>query len=402
MGAGSLPKGIAKPKGDLKFKRPVNVADLIKDVDNSSIKVFQMYNLKNHLPHNQRISNIAWRIQNKKVLSQRSESSEAGSEGISPLKMELPKSEFNDPNLDEFDYVAHIRRISQEEYGLMEVDKSSFPITTPDSYPQSTTASSPFVTKKPKPTDSNFLSSYINSLESTLKDSEKSKFPSALLPPRSGRSSRLLPVNHEQQPKKLLQCTNCQTKTTPLWRKSNNGDLLCNACGLFYKLHGILRPLNNSNRAKRPTTDKTILTSNVHLFNDAAAAAAAAPPMARHTSIASSAPTVTTPSARNNMSTSLESAATDYMNIDTFLDFKTTSPIHSSNNIDEIDKLLNMNLFQSESFAIGKDEHNYNLQTAQRNQLGHMGANDEIILNDVAPHEESSWNWLDFEPATAS
>lgn len=39
-------------------------------------------------------------------------------------------------------------------------------------------------------------------------------------------------------------CSNCGTKKTPLWRRSVSGDPLCNACGLFYKLHGVNRPLS--------------------------------------------------------------------------------------------------------------------------------------------------------------
>ncbi|KAI9206624.1 uncharacterized protein BJ171DRAFT_421692, partial [Polychytrium aggregatum] len=38
-------------------------------------------------------------------------------------------------------------------------------------------------------------------------------------------------------------CTNCSTNNTPLWRRNANGEPLCNACGLFYKLHGVVRPL---------------------------------------------------------------------------------------------------------------------------------------------------------------
>ncbi|KAJ8411259.1 hypothetical protein AAFF_G00172650 [Aldrovandia affinis] len=38
-------------------------------------------------------------------------------------------------------------------------------------------------------------------------------------------------------------CANCQTSTTTLWRRNANGDPVCNACGLYYKLHNINRPL---------------------------------------------------------------------------------------------------------------------------------------------------------------
>ncbi|CAH2353494.1 hypothetical protein CLIB1423_11S00958 [[Candida] railenensis] len=41
-----------------------------------------------------------------------------------------------------------------------------------------------------------------------------------------------------------VSCTNCHTKTTPLWRRNPEGQPLCNACGLFLKLHGVVRPLS--------------------------------------------------------------------------------------------------------------------------------------------------------------
>ncbi|KAL1748692.1 transcription factor ScGATA-6 [Schizophyllum fasciatum] len=42
----------------------------------------------------------------------------------------------------------------------------------------------------------------------------------------------------------VILCTNCQTTNTPLWRRDPEGQPLCNACGLFYKLHGVVRPLS--------------------------------------------------------------------------------------------------------------------------------------------------------------
>ncbi|KXH37813.1 GATA zinc finger [Colletotrichum simmondsii] len=39
-------------------------------------------------------------------------------------------------------------------------------------------------------------------------------------------------------------CQNCQTSTTPLWRRDEYGSVLCNACGLFLKLHGRPRPIS--------------------------------------------------------------------------------------------------------------------------------------------------------------
>jgi GATA-binding protein, other eukaryote len=56
-------------------------------------------------------------------------------------------------------------------------------------------------------------------------------------------------------------CANCGTSTTPLWRKQDNGTVLCNACGLFLKLHGYPRPISlktdhpkTRNRGRRSTS----------------------------------------------------------------------------------------------------------------------------------------------------
>lgn len=38
------------------------------------------------------------------------------------------------------------------------------------------------------------------------------------------------------------QCTNCQTTTTTLWRRNASGDPVCNACGLYFKLHQVCYP----------------------------------------------------------------------------------------------------------------------------------------------------------------
>lgn len=34
-------------------------------------------------------------------------------------------------------------------------------------------------------------------------------------------------------------CANCHTTATTLWRRNHVGEPVCNACGLYYKLHNV-------------------------------------------------------------------------------------------------------------------------------------------------------------------
>jgi len=66
-------------------------------------------------------------------------------------------------------------------------------------------------------------------------------------------------------------CTNCHTTTTPSWRRGNNGKtLLCNACGLYQKLHNRPRPfsVNSEGRTKalKGAPEKIICVSCNNFF----------------------------------------------------------------------------------------------------------------------------------------
>ncbi|CAO3613432.1 unnamed protein product [Cunninghamella echinulata] len=62
------------------------------------------------------------------------------------------------------------------------------------------------------------------------------------------RPKSLKPHNSRKETKEedaiQLVCSNCSTTTTPLWRRDDEGSPLCNACGLYLKLHHEKRPLS--------------------------------------------------------------------------------------------------------------------------------------------------------------
>lgn len=449
-----------------------SAAELIQDLDDASLKIFSMYQNKSYLPHNERVQNIAWRIQNQKAMKQ---ASSRVVKKQTPVRQKRSSSSFT-ADAEEFDYVAHIRRISQEEYGLdaNKSLKSSSTMSTTSSYSGSNfnprdgkfhhskvdgaldmLGSTPMATsmlvplsinpvsvfaktpsraplrksisqlKTTKPNaPSTFLSSYINLLESTLKNDYKMSPSSSNLQ----ASPSVASLTDASASKRTLQCSNCKTKTTPLWRKTNHGDVLCNACGLFYKLHGILRPVNtaqnSSNQAFAPSglgqnpgtlpnqTGYPVKTPNSINMNPSRSQ------MGQYNELSQS----TRPSGFHGRQNSFKdqlysSSAPNYSQLDNVpddvnsflhsqygepqssLDFNMNNNQNStSNGADEIDKLLNVNLFQLDTFVIGSDKHKTDVDI-DAFTFGD-GATDEILIDKRQP-SSNSWNWLDFNSTTS-
>lgn len=89
--------------------------------------------------------------------------------------------------------------------------------------------------------------------------------PASRTPSRPASPSNGIPKQHiNGSETQAPTCTNCHTQTTPLWRRNPEGHPLCNACGLFLKLHGVVRPLSlktdvikKRNRGGTTTTNAT-------------------------------------------------------------------------------------------------------------------------------------------------
>lgn len=440
-----------------------NVADLVQDMDDSLLKIFSMYQNKSFLPHSERVSNIAWRIQNQKFLKSREYLVNKPALGLAsrrklaPQQPTLSKAALS---VEDFDYVAHIRRISQEEYNSVQPKTiSPTPSATSsgnDSWKRPASTAMALLTLLPPSSvrpadlhrpgahsglvlaqsmkmslleatepkgmlDNSFLTSYINSLESTLKNDYKLLSTSHHQP-----LSKLYAKDKRVSPQPRLssmECSNCHTKTTPLWRKTSHGDTLCNACGLFYKLHGTLRPLNNTahkNSAKhtpsaaapgqpsaaskprtttikgsRSSLDSAIAHSNSELFSPSGAS-----PFRRETALLGTHYGLSSNSGTSRIGSTTQNTVSSFANFDPapgtaggagpFMDL----PNSMVNGTDEIDKILNMNLFQQDLFMM-TDKLSGDFGPSTYDIRG-LDVSDEILIDE--PAKTNNWKWLEFEP----
>lgn len=92
-----------------------------------------------------------------------------------------------------------------------------------------------------KPTES---TEPVNQPETEVKPTSPSKFSEDQSKSASPESEDKEDLRHELLRPTQTMCLNCMTTNTPLWRRDENGQILCNACGLFLKLHGRRRPIS--------------------------------------------------------------------------------------------------------------------------------------------------------------
>lgn len=199
-------------------------------------QIWKLYSkTKLELPNRKRIENLTWRMMQREQ-HVKSEPSTGNSTSSEPMDIEIPEQPPQDD--DDFDFDMY----------------NSLPIASNHHHTSS-------LFHPPPPLHNSFLNSFQFTLDSLAMEGPENNHDSFVSNPSSWVNlhsyyqnnseeessmpvSSSLPNNYNFPIEHKQQCNNCSTTTTPLWRRSPEGYPLCNACGLFYKLHGVIRPLS--------------------------------------------------------------------------------------------------------------------------------------------------------------
>ncbi|GAN08089.1 transcription factor [Mucor ambiguus] len=123
----------------------------------------------------------------------------------------------------------------------------------PSSFSSSPLSSSTVVSKPPVPT---FVVTQQQSTSQQSKENVSSVTTTSAAAITSSSSTSLEDLAN-------LICANCQTTTTPLWRRDESGHPICNACGLYFKLHSVRRPITmkrSTIKRRKRVTAATMVT----------------------------------------------------------------------------------------------------------------------------------------------
>ncbi|KAK0406255.1 hypothetical protein QR680_018460 [Steinernema hermaphroditum] len=86
--------------------------------------------------------------------------------------------------------------------------------------------------------------------------------PTVNTPSSSGNGKKPNVGSGNAQRRVGLVCSNCKGSTTTLWRRNAEGEPVCNACGLYFKLHGVPRPVSMKKEGQLQTRKRKPRGSN--------------------------------------------------------------------------------------------------------------------------------------------
>ncbi|XP_054995938.1 transcription factor GATA-5 [Sorex araneus] len=92
-------------------------------------------------------------------------------------------------------------------------------------------------------------------------------FDGSVLHGHPGRRTAFVSDFLEEFPGEGRECVNCGALSTPLWRRDGTGHYLCNACGLYHKVNGVNRPLVRPHKRLSASRRAGLCCTNCHTTN---------------------------------------------------------------------------------------------------------------------------------------